>query len=82
MRRFLLRLFIPVLVLSLAAPVSARRRKQPPPQGPWELKIYGPGLIRESQELEFKVVLTNRSQAAIFLPSRDAPSASGLSLTG
>src|SRR5258708_5278880 len=69
------------VILALVAPASARRHKEPPVQGPLELRISGPSLIRESQKLKFKAVLTNRSLAPIFLPSRDAQSASGLTLT-
>jgi hypothetical protein len=74
-------MFIPVLMLTLAAPVFARRHKEVPPQGPLELKIYGPSLIRESQKLKFNAVLTNLSQAPIFLPSGYVQSSCCASLT-
>jgi hypothetical protein len=67
------RLLSSALLLAMTIPVySASPQKQPRPQDPLELKIIGPRLIHEGQNVKFKIVLTNRSLTPIVLASRDS----------
>lgn len=73
MRTLPLKVFAAALILSPGIQVGAvPPRKQPTPQPPLELRISGPGFIREGQAVKYKAVLINRSAEPIVLASADS----------
>lgn len=75
MRAFCAKVFpATALVLALTMPgLAVPRPKEPQPQTPLELKIFGPGFIYPSQrQVRYKAVLTNRSSEPVVIAARDA----------
>jgi hypothetical protein len=73
MRTLLVAVSALALTTGLTLPVhAAPPHKQPTPQTPLELKIVGPGFIRQGEEVKYEAILINRSSEPIVLASQEA----------